>query len=182
MFRIKLPGSVLGKRIRVKLDQITRILNSRSIGPMKITLQPGLIQLHGIPWSWPVRVRSNITIIGCSSTQRLVILRQVKIGHSRSNHSDSTTYNVTWSKQDDVIITFSVKVRIRLVNYLYMYVGSASDPGWSGGGVGGGGQETWNIRHCGWRPSFLWLVLIGTGGGGHGPPPDPQLRVHVARI
>ena len=38
---------------------------------------------------------------------------------------------------------------------------AASDPGWS---EGGGGQETWKIRGRRRQPSFLWLVLTGTGG------------------
>ena len=44
--------------------------------------------------------------------------------------------------------------------------------------VRGGAKETWNIRRCRWWPSFLWLVLTGTGGHGPLAPLDPRLKTN----
>ena len=56
-------------------------------------------------------------------------------------------------------------LNIRMVGSWWDTVAAASDPGWSGGG-----RKPWSIRHRGWRPSFLWLVLTGAWGGPFVPP------------
>ena len=39
-----------------------------------------------------------------------------------------------------------------------------------------GGQETWNISRCAWRPSFFGYFLQARGGGMGPPPLDPLLN------